>query len=380
MNQLDIMIIQSIICILIGLAIMVAINFYLSKNIKSRLKQLNDNIKKFSDFFAHKTDTPNLKRAQTHDEIGEVIDTLCDMSDSIENSMQDSARAIQAVQKTIDDINHGELNTKVGYVSNDTYLSIMIESLDTTITKVNSVIASVCSVLDSYSHNNFVARANGEQFQGQYLELIDGINQLGDAMCHLLSEHRDLSDNLKDKSAQQIEAVTIVSTALQEQLILIDQTLQANSNITASNDDVGSRTLEIANNAERIQQVVENIREVAGQTNLLALNAAIEAARAGDHGRGFAVVADEVRSLAGVTQNSLNDIVQISDKLLENINTLKQSVQIQTDSIKQIDDASEKLRANSESNAALVSQAQGVTDELSVLAERISAEVSSKHF
>ena len=380
MKQLDGVIIKSIICILLGMAVMGALNLYLTKMLKTRLGLLHDNIKKFANFFEHKTDTPNLQRAKTHDEIGEVIDTLCDMSDAIEQSLQDSARAIKAVQKTIDDINNGNLNTKVGYVSNDQYLSIMIESMDMTLAKVNSVISTVSDVLTHYSNNNFIARANGDNFQGQYLELIDGINNLGDAMCHLLSEHRDLSDNLKDKSTQQIDAVTTVSQALQEQLKLIDQTLEANNNITTSNQDVGEHTLEIANNASRIQQVVENIREVAGQTNLLALNAAIEAARAGDHGRGFAVVADEVRSLAGVTQNSLNDIVQISDKLLANIDTLKQSVQIQTDSIEQIDMASEKLRANSENNAAMISQAQGVTEELSILAERISSEVASKSF
>jgi methyl-accepting chemotaxis protein/NO-binding membrane sensor protein with MHYT domain len=64
----------------------------------------------------------------------------------------------------------------------------------------------------------------------------------------------------------------------------------------------------LADAAQRIGDVVNLIRDIAGQTNLLALNATIEAARAGEAGRGFAVVASEVKSLAVQTAKATEEI------------------------------------------------------------------------
>jgi methyl-accepting chemotaxis protein len=78
----------------------------------------------------------------------------------------------------------------------------------------------------------------------------------------------------------------------------------ATSEAQTTNQDIAG----LAQAAQKIDDVVKLIHDVAGQTNLLALNATIEAARAGVAGKGFAVVASEVKALAVQTAKATDVI------------------------------------------------------------------------
>ncbi len=69
-----------------------------------------------------------------------------------------------------------------------------------------------------------------------------------------------------------------------------------------------TQALNDCKNIDRINNLTNEILNVASQTNLLALNASIEAARAGEAGRGFSVVAEEIRQLADLSHEAANNI------------------------------------------------------------------------
>lgn len=89
-----------------------------------------------------------------------------------------------------------------------------------------------------------------------------------------------------------------------------------NSRAKASLDDIYEQTNTTNHSALKIQEVIGIITEIAEETNLLSLNASIEAARAGEQGRGFAVVASQIQKLAEQSNESARKIEEIVTYLI----------------------------------------------------------------
>ncbi len=102
----------------------------------------------------------------------------------------------------------------------------------------------------------------------------------------------ELSGSIDEISRQLLRTTDIVRSAVTEA------------------QDTNEQITVLAQAAQKIGDVINLIRTIAGQTNLLALNATIEAARAGEAGKGFAVVASEVKSLAVQTAKATEDIAK----------------------------------------------------------------------
>jgi methyl-accepting chemotaxis protein len=143
---------------------------------------------------------------------------------------------------------------------------------------------------------------------------------------------------------------------------------EINRQLVSASDVVGAATAEarttntvigeLAQAAQKINDVVKLIQSVAGQTNLLALNATIEAARAGTAGKGFAVVASEVKALAVQTAKA-------TDVIAAQIAAVQSSTQSAVRAIGSITSRMEEIRLFTSAIATSVEQQNAATGEIS---------------
>jgi methyl-accepting chemotaxis protein len=181
---------------------------------------------------------------------------------------------------------------------------------------------------------SFVLRLLGRAFR-RARHLMSALGRLGDR-DRLLAQLRSTSAVLGGVAGELRSAATKAATVGTQQSTAVAQTsatieqLAATAGSIADNvravaevaqragdtmhdmqskvEAIAVRALSLGEQAQKIDQILQMINDIAGQTNLLALNAAIEAARAGEAGKGFAVVAAEVRQLAERSIHSTDSI------------------------------------------------------------------------
>lgn len=155
----------------------------------------------------------------------------------------------------------------------------------------------------------------------------------------------------------------------------LQQTIESMRQMGGRTQTVSSSITGLQTSSQKIEHIVQLIRDIANKINLLSLNAAIEAARAGEHGKGFAVVSDEVRKLAEKTfeatqeiDASVGGIMSQTEQAVGSMNDLLGDVQSNVVKIEQV---GQRLSGILNSSSVLSEQMDGIVQASSASAHEV---------
>ena len=212
--------------------------------------------------------------------------------------------------------------------------------------KNNEHVTSVLAAVQSLSENLHTAGLSlsqvSENESTSAAELAATSEQLVESSNLLSSKTDESMTNLGELSewenvvANNVEKVEQVSKDLLDKSVENEKLLGDLHTINGEVSESMKATTEITQRlSEAVQEIgvtLNLISDISSSTNLLALNAAIEAARAGEAGRGFAVVATEVGNLANSTQQSLQVVQSVIERVQQNVKDI--TAQVNENSVK----------------------------------------------
>jgi methyl-accepting chemotaxis protein len=421
-------------------AIGVALTLIMARTIAFTILLDVDVVKKgLVDFFAFinfEKEDINLKTIDSQDELGMMSRLI---NENIENTKRNIQKDKELIKNTIsvaNQINKGNLDTKISADSNNPALNDLKNIINQMLHTLNDNIQNIMKVLNSYSKLDFRPKIQENDLEGVIKELEEDVNILRNVITDTLVENKRSGMILGQNAQTLTNNMDKIANAANDQAARLEETAASLEEITANIKNNTQTTVQMAQFGEKLkssaltgQELASNtakamedinaqttaineaitvIDQIAFQTNILSLNAAVEAATAGEAGKGFAVVAQEVRNLASRSaeaakeiknlvenaQTKTSDGKKIASSMIEGYNELNENIEKtislidnvtnaskeQSIGMSQINDAVNNLDKITQQNATSASEADSIARQTLDISNVIIEHANAKDF
>ena len=160
---------------------------------------------------------------------------------------------------------------------------------------------------------------------------------------------RKVANDLKEIAHSLDQGLTGVSASVQ-------QITAATNDVSSSQSRLHDEIQKAKGLLEKINDVMNFIKEIADETKMLGLNAAIEAARVGEAGMGFGVVAEEIRKLSAESKKTVTQIKDLTKEIEKSMNETSGTSQSTLAVVEQTSAAIQEVNATIEEMTSLAAQ------------------------
>lgn len=264
-----------------------------------------------------------------------VVEILCVLAAFIISMIngQLMAKNVLVINRKMEELagSEGDLTQEIQIRSGDE-IEAVAESFNSFMVKLRGMMLSV--------------KDNGERLESvtnqtnrELHEATDELNQISNALNEMTQTMQETSDSvmeiqdttikvkeMSEELCQQTKTGTDYAGAVSQTAEKARQRCQDSkeemTRVIGEMSDTLADKIEASLKIQKIMDLTKDIISISSQTRMLALNASIEAARAGEDGRGFAVVADQVGNLADATAQTAKEIESINTFTVDTVNEL----------------------------------------------------------